>query len=326
MNYFLYKLKFDGAVHFGQSESALSLYTAADHFRADTLFSALCHTALALWGEQGVQSLIEQVNADALLLSDSMPWRTDHGKDVFYLPKPCFVAEQKRDIPPELRKKTKRLAWIPIAGMNEFEASLEGKTLYNPDDKPFGIASERTSAAVTDGADARPYQVGSYSFYPDCGLYIIVGMNEKRQAEQMKKLLTALGLSGIGGKTSSGYGTFTVEQVLDLNAANDNQTKWLRRALAGKDTKHWLLLTTSLPADDEMERVLDGAMYQLVRRGGFVQSSSFAYNPVKKQTQFFLGAGAMLNKPFSGALYSVADSGTHAVFRYSKPIMLGVSF
>ena len=45
MDYYLYKLKFDGAVHFGQSESALSLYTTADHFRADTLFSALCHTA-----------------------------------------------------------------------------------------------------------------------------------------------------------------------------------------------------------------------------------------------------------------------------------------
>ena len=40
MDYFLYKLKFDGAVHFGQSESALSLYTTADHFRADTFFSA----------------------------------------------------------------------------------------------------------------------------------------------------------------------------------------------------------------------------------------------------------------------------------------------
>ena len=75
MDYYLYKLKFDGAVHFGQSESALSLYTTADHFRADTLFSALCHTALSLWGEDGVQALVKQAEADELLLSDSMPWR-----------------------------------------------------------------------------------------------------------------------------------------------------------------------------------------------------------------------------------------------------------
>mgnify|MGYP007022586248 CR=1 FL=1 len=75
MDYYLYKLKFDGAVHFGQSESALSLYTTADHFRADTLFSALCHTALSLWGEDGVQALVKQAEADELLLSDSMPLR-----------------------------------------------------------------------------------------------------------------------------------------------------------------------------------------------------------------------------------------------------------
>lgn len=95
MDYYLYKLKFDGAVHFGQSESALSLYTTADHFRADTLFSALCHTALSLWGEDGVQALVKQAEADELLLSDSMPWRELAHEDVFYLPKPCAVSEKK---------------------------------------------------------------------------------------------------------------------------------------------------------------------------------------------------------------------------------------
>ncbi len=94
MDYYLYKLKFDGAVHFGQSESALSLYTTADHFRADTLFSALCHTALSLWGEDGVQALVKQAEADELLLSDSMPWRELAHEDVFYLPKPCAVSEK----------------------------------------------------------------------------------------------------------------------------------------------------------------------------------------------------------------------------------------
>ncbi len=325
MDYFLYKLKFDGAVHFGQSESALSLYTAADHFRADTLFSALCHTALSLWGEEGVQQLIDQADAGTLVLSDSMPWRTTDGKDTFYLPKPCVVAEQKRDMPPEVRKQIKKLMWIPVSGMNEFEASLKGQTLYHPSNEPFGVTSERTSAAVTDNAEARPYQVGAYHFYPDCGLYIIVGMKDSKQASQMEKLLTVLGLGGIGGKTSAGYGSFTLEQVLDLKKGTTSQVRWLYRALTGKAAKHWLLLTTSLPADDELDQALDGAAYQLVRRGGFVQSSTFAASPVKKETQFFLGAGAMLEKPFSGALYRVS-SGAHAVVRYAKPMMLGVSF
>ena len=40
MNYFLFKLQFDTAVHFGGSDSALSLYTSEETLRADTLFSA----------------------------------------------------------------------------------------------------------------------------------------------------------------------------------------------------------------------------------------------------------------------------------------------
>ena len=79
MDYYLYKLKFDGAVHFGQSESALSLYTTADHFRADTLFSALCHTALSLWGEDGVQELVKQAEADELLLFRSVANGKENG-------------------------------------------------------------------------------------------------------------------------------------------------------------------------------------------------------------------------------------------------------
>ena len=39
MNYFLYKLKFTTAVHFGSSDSALGLLASEDHFCADTLFS-----------------------------------------------------------------------------------------------------------------------------------------------------------------------------------------------------------------------------------------------------------------------------------------------
>ena len=47
MNYSLIRLRFDGLAHFGTSDSALSLFTSEDHFYADTLFSALCHTALS---------------------------------------------------------------------------------------------------------------------------------------------------------------------------------------------------------------------------------------------------------------------------------------
>ena len=60
MNYSLIRLRFDGLAHFGTSDSALSLFTSEDHFYADTLFSALCHTALSLHGIDGLHSLLQQ--------------------------------------------------------------------------------------------------------------------------------------------------------------------------------------------------------------------------------------------------------------------------
>lgn len=322
MDYCLYKLKFDGAVHFGQSESALSLYTAADHFRADTLFSALCHTALSLWGEEGLRELVEQVESDELRLSDSMPWR---GKQ-YYLPKPCAVSEQKREVPAQLRKAIKKLAWIPVSDMDLFERSIRGEALYTPGDAAFGMVVERASAAIVEGADAEPYQIGAFRFYPECGLYVLVGVKTSKQAEKMHTLLSALGLSGIGGKVSSGYGSFTVTETHVLSQTTDEQLKWLNSALNASEAKHHLLLTTSLPTDDELDDVLENAQYQLVRRAGYVQSETFAASPARKRTQYFLAAGAMLERPFRGALYTVAENGGHPVLRYAKPMTLGVAF
>lgn len=61
MSYLLFKLAFDAPVHFGPSDSALSLYTSEEFFRADTLFSALCHTA----GDE-LDRLVKSVQNDCL--------------------------------------------------------------------------------------------------------------------------------------------------------------------------------------------------------------------------------------------------------------------
>ncbi|MBR5288622.1 MAG: type III-A CRISPR-associated RAMP protein Csm4 [Clostridia bacterium] len=326
MDYCLFKLRFDGAVHFGQSDSALSLYTSADHFYADTLFSALCHTAGTLYGEAGIERLCAQAQAGELLLSDSMPWRERNGNDIYYLPKPCATSSHKQDIPAHLRKAIKKLAWIPVQDMGAFEQSLQGEQLYMPDEEAFGVMENRTLAAVSDGEDTRPYQVGVYRFFPSCGLYVIAGCASKAQQEELAQLIAALGLGGIGGKVSSGFGTFTLDRVIDLNHPVDAQTGWLRDALTQPDPRHHLLLTTSLPTDEELETVLEDAQYQLVRRGGYVQSDTFSHTPQRKCTQYFLAAGAMLEHSFEGALYDAVPSGRHPVYRYSKPITLGVSF
>lgn len=320
MNYFLFRLGFKSPVHFGPSDSALSAYTSEDHFRGDTLFSALCHTALELQGPEGVDKLIAQVKNGDLLLSDSMPW----ADDILYIPKPCFHSEKRQEISSIQRKAMKKLSWIPIPSFASFADSLRGGAPYDALDAKtsFGTDFERTQAKVTDGKDTEPYQVGGYHFRENCGLWFLAACSTDAQAQQLCKLVTCLGLSGIGGKTSSGYGRFEVLEFGALSDIQEPQRRWLHQSLSQEQAEHYLLLTSSLPTQEELEEVVENAYFQVVRRGGFVQSE--AYNS-KKQTQYFLAAGAVTQQRFHGALYSVGGEGSHPVYRYSLPIMMGVS-
>lgn len=323
MNYLLFKLQFTTAVHFGVSDSALSLYTSADHFCADTLFSALCHTALSVSGDKGVEALCQQVKEGALLLSDSMPWAGEQ----LYLPKPMKLSDQKRkEVPSRARKAMKKLNWIPIDGMEQFSNSLHGMGEFDPTKcvNSFGVAGEVTKAAHHEGEDTVPYPVGVYAFREGCGLWFIAGCETSAQAKGLETLVRLLGLSGIGGKTSSGYGRFEVVQVVELNHYTDKQTKWLAKALTAKKSTDWLSLTTSLPKEEELERAMVGASYQLTRRSGFVQSERFAETGRKKLSQVFFTAGATFTERYEGDLFEVERSRAHAVYRYGKPIFLGV--
>ncbi len=289
MNYFLLKLAFDTAVHFGGSDSAVGSQSSALTLRADTIFSALCHTALEVYGEPALEELLVSADADALRISDAMPWRGNS----FYLPKPT--------------------------------ASLHSGT-YPLDelDQSFGQAYEQTKASVTDGADAKPYFVGLYRLHAGCGLYVLCACEGTDQIKLLKDLFTLLGLSGIGGRTSAGYGRFHLDgDPICLNTAEEESTRWMLQALE-RSTSPYLLLTSSLPAEEEMDAALEGASFQLVRRSGFA-ATEWVETPMKKQTQYFLAAGSVLQHPYQGKLYDVGTALPHPVYRYSKPLFMGVT-
>lgn len=203
MNYFLLKLAFDTAVHFGGSDSAVGSQSSALTLRADTIFSALCHTALEVYGEPALEELLVSADADALRISDAMPWRGD----TFYLPKPIAASTSPAELSTVERKAVKKLAWIPASKFDRYTTSLHSGT-YPLDelDQSFGQAYEQTKASVTDGADAKPYFVGLYRLHAGCGLYVLCACEGNDQLKMLKELFTLLGLSGIGGRTSAGYG------------------------------------------------------------------------------------------------------------------------
>ena len=299
MNYFLLKLAFDTAVHFGGSDSAVGSQSSALTLRADTIFSALCHTALEVYGEPALEELLVSADADALRISDAMPWRGD----TFYLPKPIAASTSPAELSTVERKAVKKLAWIPVSKFDHYTASLH---------------------SVTDGADAKPYFVGLYRLHAGCGLYVLCACEGNDQLKMLKDLFTLLGLSGIGGRTSAGYGRFHLDgEPICLNTAEDASLRWMLQALE-RGTAPYLLLTSSLPTGEEMDAALESAAFQLARRGGFA-STEWVETPVKKQTQYFLTAGSVLQHTYQGELCDVGIGVPHPVYRYSKPLFMGVT-
>lgn len=316
MNCYLFRLRFNTAVHFGSSESALSLYTSEDHFRADTLFSALCHTASQLYGSKGTEKLINHVKSGKVLLSDSMPWI---GNDC-YLPKPCFAVQTERELPAEKRKAIKKLSWIPGNRLDEYCSALKTGFLFECNQPSFGSALESVKAAVPEARDALPYPIGLFRFYENCGLYFLVSLENSDDLPWFTSLVEALGVTGIGGKTTAGYGKFSVESTATLSNEFGKQTPLSART--SQTYPHYLLLTTSLPKDEELDAALSCAYFQLCRRAGFIAADS--ETPRKKQTQYYISAGAVLQNQFAGDLYQIGSTPNFPVYRYSKPLFLGV--
>lgn len=90
-------------------------------------------------------------------------------------------------------------------------------------------------------------------------------------------------------------------------------------------SKKKILLSTALPKDEELESALENASYQLEKRSGFIASSTYAEEWRKKKDLYVFAAGSCFDNTFEGDIYDVSDGGKHSVYRYAKPLFLGVS-
>ena len=327
MNYCIFKLEFLTPVHFGASDSARSLESAGMTFCADTVFSALCHKALRAGG---MDELIDTAKRGGLLLSDAMPF----SREDFYIPKPALPATKHADSDPSLRKRMKKLRYLPLSLLPGFIESLHGEGTFDPASvrSRFGetFANEKVSIAreadpATGGAkDAEPFSVGAFRFEDGCGLYFIAAFTSREIMESVARLIRLLESEGIGGKISAGFGKFRLAEKILLDGSEPEPLKPLEAMLRENAASHYILLTSALPRDDELAPAMENAQYTLIRRAGFVQSDCIS-NPVKKRTQYFFAAGSVFGQTFEGGLCDVGIDMPHPVYRYAKPIFLGVN-
>lgn len=324
MNYFLLKLQFSSPLHVGDSESARSLDTSGMTICADTLFSALCHTALLAEGENGIRELYQLVTQDMIRFSDAIPY----SGDLLFLPKPYLSSRGKREVTSQEEKAMKKLTHIPIDMIEEYISFIRGESDFDVKKAICSFGENYVlDKAVIRGEETNPYSVGLFDFNkePICGLYVIIGYTAREELQKIIRLFRLAGIGGIGGKVSSGYGKYTIIDEIYMEESKDKQMVLFRKMLQRTSSNSYILITSAFPKDNELEQVVQGSTYNLIRRGGFVQSNSIDTGVVKKQTQYFFAAGSVFKMKFDGEVFNVARNIGHAVYRYSKPIFLGVN-
>ncbi|NLK22607.1 MAG: type III-A CRISPR-associated RAMP protein Csm4 [Clostridiales bacterium] len=309
MNYYIYKLKFLTPVHFGDGILQSSTYTC----HADTLFSAICQQYIKIYGN--IDSLIENVNNDNFLISDTFPYLNDE----FYVPKPVIFIEKKEEENPKVDKKTmKALGYIPISKFNEYIDFLK-----NGGDLPFEnkiFANEEISKKASllrvpsENKRTEPFVLSIQRFSESAGLYFIVYTTEELK-NKLDNILDSLSTEGLGGKRSLGYGKFEFASCENLE---------LEKLLAS-DGDYYMNMSILKPNAEELLSIdREKSTYTLIEREGYIDSINYSQTNLKKKPLVMFNSGSCFDKKLKGEITDVSNGENHKVYRYGKPLYLGV--
>lgn len=316
MQFKIYQFRFHGAVHFGEGKLTSSAYT----FTAERLFSALCQETALMNGAEEIEKLVRICREGRLRFSDAFPYCDNDSGRRYYVPKPMsrvFSAHAEKN--PDLKKKAKKLEYIDVAKMKEY---LSGEMDIAAESELLGRMGQtgiRSLNTIDKEGVATPFPVGAYRFAKGWGLYILVGYREEKELRELENVLRSLAFSGIGGKRSVGLGRFELEQ----GELSEDFRARLRTGNQGDGSQKVMSLSSAMP-EERLEQVLEGASYRLMKRSGFVASTSYAPEFRKKKAFYYFKSGSVFSKSFEGSIVDVSNGGTHPVYGYYMPIFLEV--
>lgn len=305
MDYTIYELDFFNGVRFGSRD----LSGTEIAFRADTLFAALYQEAIKLGR---AQEFLEQINMGHLLFSDGFPYK---GKQLF-LPKPLLQIRRREQQQGNSREKKqlKEMKYIPWECLEAYREGCMSKEQIESGNE-FGTVGMKAAVSLMGQEDPEPYRVSTYYLKAGNGLYSIVGYESEKSRQVFEELLESLSYTGLGGKKSAGLGRF------EYRSREVPELLKKRLSVHGREK---MLLSTAMAEEAELDTVLEGANYTLLRRGGFVDSERYALQQMRKKDYYVFAAGSCFRNTFSGIVAEDRNGGSHSVFRYQKALFLGV--
>lgn len=325
MNGKIYKLKFLTPVHFGAAELGGKLESISFSYGSDKLFGALCCELSE--NEHLLLKLIESVRREEIFFSDLLPYKDNN----FYLPKPILLVDNQKKIERlELfemrqqatqRKKQKKIEFIRASRFEEYFSSIKRNIPFQEENN-FG-ETELIQKVSCREEEPLPYYVGTFSFYDGSGFYLLTLFENTRNEQFFRTVLEYLGLSGIGGKRSSGFGKFFLIDEISLDICMNEDLVALDKMLTNKSAPWQMNLSSLLPSPDEIS-TLKNSYFKLKRRGGFITAVSGEIEQ-KKNNICVVVAGSCFPHRLKGELLSVDKINEHEVYRLGKSIYAGLS-
>lgn len=322
MGYYLYQMAFDGPIHFGDSSQGGGLERTSWEYPADRLFSSLC-CELAQQGYQDrLAELVNLVKQGDFQISDLFPYQLGEKEELeLFLPVPYTYVirrEQYKSLNMEearrfsaIRKKTKQMSFCRISELSECCRCIRQGEMFHPQRQPeLGetVINERVNCR---GEQSLPYYVAGNVFAQGAGLYLLVKMPEEWE-DFFSRLLQSLGMSGIGGKKSSGYGAFHLaDDSLNLvETADFYQDTQILLEMLTEDSGKYMSISSLIPEEQDIDSLQEGS-YRLGKSSGFTDGT-------KRNSVYMVKSGACLNKAAVGALMKVGVSEGHDILRYGK--------
>lgn len=300
----IYKLKFKSSIHLGEREQLREGTDIIIH--SDTLFSAICHCYLLLYGEEKLNSLLQQFSDEPpFLISSAFPF----WKNKLYFPIPY------NQLPKE--KKLKKILFIEKDG---FEKLLNGESIDKiakkfktiPDLIPTNdeerlpyrtVDTPRTGLSrLTSQPGERFFYFGEVYYSEDAGLFFLVDFKKDAVRKEFESTLNLMKDEGIGGDRTSGKGHFELSEIESL-----------KFNLPASQA----IVTLSLyhPKENELPDIGEG-YYEIIERKGYVYSP-YIQSLRRKSVRMFK-EGSVFKSIKKGTIADVTPEGfnIHKIYRY----------
>ncbi|HXK70757.1 MAG TPA: type III-A CRISPR-associated RAMP protein Csm4 [Caldisericia bacterium] len=317
MDIYVFKLKFNGATHFG--DTGIELENVNERINSDTLFSALVNTVNILYGSEKASEFANSfLQNPPFVISSLFIYR----ENTFYFPKPLTDDHLAEEFKKDLGKELKKISWL---SQDMFLKWISGKKLEAKDIELIKNNNRNYKNSYT--IEIRPrvsidrntnstnlYHCGYVYFKKDAGLFGFVAFKDQKMIDFFKNLLTDLGNIGLGGEKTYGSGFF---DVIDFSKINNTFLD-----IFNTQTSQYVLLSLYHPSKDELDAFKEDLIaYDLLRKKGWISSGRHAL-PVKRKSAGFIIEGSVLRFKPTGCLINVTPDTypnnflKHSVYKY----------